>query len=64
LTKAAVEKRSSRRIEELLSRFGRDPTDQLPLGQPLGPFKVRGGGKIPLEKTFYVAKVRAIVDIE
>jgi hypothetical protein len=61
-TKAAAEKRSSRRIEEVLSRFGREPAEHLTIGQALGPFRVPGGGKIPLGKTFYVAKVRTVVD--
>lgn len=62
LSKQGVEKRSSRRIQELLKRFGRAPTAELPVGQPLGPYKVRGGGKIPAGATFYIAKVRTVVE--
>jgi uncharacterized protein DUF6946 len=60
-TKAAVEQRSSRRIQALLERFGREAAAELTLGQPIGPFKVGGGGAIPPGKTFYVAKVRSVV---
>jgi hypothetical protein len=61
LSKPGVAQRSSGRIQELLKRFGRQPTDELPPGQPLGQFKVRGGGKIPAGKAFYVAKVHTVV---
>jgi hypothetical protein len=61
LSNPGVAQRSSGRIQELLKRFGRQPTDELPVGQPLGEFVVRGGGKIPAEATFYVAKVRTVV---
>ena len=54
-TKAAVEQRSSRRIQALLERFGREAAAGLTLGQPIGPFKVGGGGAIPPGKTVYVA---------
>ena len=57
-TKPGTATRSSHRIEEFLSRFGREQSGQLRLDRPLGPFKVPGGGKIPVGRTFYVAKVR------
>jgi hypothetical protein len=63
VSKPGVEKRSSSRIEELLRRSGRAQTDELPLGKPLGPFTVRGGGKIPTGNGFYIAKVRTVVKL-
>lgn len=61
LSKSGVAERSASRIQELLTRFGRALTDQLPVGRPLGPFQVRGGGKIPAGGAFYIAKVRTVV---
>lgn len=62
LSKAGVDRRSSGRIEELLSRFGYEPANQFPLCQALGPFKVPGGGRIPAGRTFYIAKVRTVLE--
>jgi hypothetical protein len=60
-SKAGIAQRSSSRILELIRRFGYERPDTLPLGQPLGPFCVPGGGKIPVGMTFYVAKVCTVV---
>ena len=58
-TEKGIDKRSSGRIQALLQRFGSPVTD-LPLGQLLGPYTVPGGGMIPAEKPFYIAKVRTV----
>jgi hypothetical protein len=60
-SKVGVSQRSSSRMQELLSRFGHELPDPLPLGQSLGPFYVPGGGTIPVGRIFYVAKVRTVV---
>jgi hypothetical protein len=61
LSKTGIDKRSSERIKSLLERLGAPVVGDLPLGQMLGPYTVPGGGKIPADKPFYIAKVRTIV---
>ncbi len=56
-----VDARSSGRIQDLLTRFGRESAAPIPINRLLGPYHVLGGGRIPADKPFYVAKARTIV---